>query len=114
MNLTIEKINARKSIRKRILEHLYELYYSGGPEWPSKNKVEGIIGSKKELYIDNEHHKAYHYLFTKGLIEITSLTPNAITSEDERLAIMITAKGIDFIEEIVLDDKEDTKNNRLL
>lgn len=88
------------------MEKLYELLHSGGPEWPSKNKVQGLISTKKELYIDNEHHKAYHYLHAKEFILVTSLTPNADKAENERLGIMITAKGIDFIESLILNENE--------
>lgn len=40
-------------------------------------------------------------------IQVSSLTPNANKAEDERLAIMITAKGIDCIEAILLSEAED-------
>lgn len=88
------------------MEQLYELFHSGGPAWPSTNKVEGLIGAKKELYIDNEHHKAYHYLLAKGYIQLSSSTPNAKNSGEERLSVVITAEGIDYIESIILDENE--------
>jgi len=104
--LKIEEIVKRKKIRREILEKLYELFHSGGQEWPNSNKVMGIIASKKELYVDSEHHKAYHYLLAKGYIQLSSLTSNAKKSEDERLSVMITADGIDFIESIILSENE--------
>lgn len=106
--MDISKIHERQELRCRILKKLYELLHAGGPEWPSSNNVEGLIGTKKELYIDNEHHKAYHYLHTKGYIQISSLTPNAKRSDDERLVVMITADGIDYIEAIALSKQDKT------
>lgn len=111
MMLNIEKIKERQQLRRKILEKLYELFYSGGPEWPSQNKVQGLIGTKKELYIDSEYHKAYHYLLAKEYIQVSSLTPNAKKAADERLAIMITARGIDYIEAILLSEAEDNKGS---
>lgn len=106
ITLNIEEIQKRKKIRREILEKLYELFYYGGQEWPNANKVVGIIALKRELYVDNEHHKAYHYLLAKGYIQISTSTPNAKKSEDERLSVMITADGIDYIESIILSEHE--------
>lgn len=69
--MNIEEIYTRKKLRQAILKQLYDLYFSGGPEWPSKTKVMGLTGTKKQLYIDNEHHKAYHSLFARQMGLIT-------------------------------------------
>lgn len=85
------------------MEELYELFYSGYSD-PStgKRRVEALSGKKSELFTDYEREKAFHYLLSKKYTTTSSLTPNAKNSEDEKLAIFITAEGIDYIESITL------------
>lgn len=87
-----KKIIERKKLRLEILEKLYEIFYSGGPEAFS-GKTEALMGTKQEIYLDNEHHKAFHYLLGKKMIHISSAG-----GEPEQLAIFITSEGIDYVE----------------
>lgn len=89
----IQKIIERKNLRKEILEELYELYFSGGPEAFSSGRQEALLGTKEELFTSNERHKAFHYLMGKKLIEISP-------SGNELLAIYITSDGIDYFESV--------------
>ncbi|WP_459966882.1 hypothetical protein [Paenibacillus sp. JCM 10914] len=54
-----------------------------------------MVGTKEELYTDNERHKAFHYLSSKNWIHISSLGGNP-----ERLSVFITADGIDIVESL--------------
>ncbi|MNO22815.1 hypothetical protein D3C76_126000 [compost metagenome] len=88
--IEIEKIEDRRKLRLKLLQNLYALWFSTGPE--------ALTGTKKELYPDHEHLKAYHYLIGKELIIIS---PSGERHE-ERLTILISAKGIDYVEERLL------------
>ncbi|WP_157890113.1 hypothetical protein [Paenibacillus sp. DMB5] len=46
----IKKIAERQNLRLRILEDLYELYFSGGPEAFAKGRQEGLVGLKNEFF----------------------------------------------------------------
>jgi hypothetical protein len=87
----IQKIIERKKLRIQILEELYELFFSGGPEAFSSGRLEALLGTQDELFTSNERHKAFHYLQGKKLIEISP-------SGKELLAIYITSDGIDYFE----------------
>jgi hypothetical protein len=89
--IDIQKIHERKKLRNVILEELYELRFSGGPEAFSSGRMEGLVGTKEDLFTDNERHKAFHYLLGKNLIVINS-------AGNDILAVQITSEGIDYIE----------------
>ncbi|GGA41729.1 hypothetical protein [Paenibacillus physcomitrellae] len=86
--IDVKKIVERIQLRRTILEQLYEIFYSGGPEAFS-GKTEALVGTKEELYTDNERHKAFHYLLGKKYINISSSGGTL-----ERLAVFITSDGI--------------------
>lgn len=98
--LDINKITERIKLRQQILVELYELFYSD-----KTPREEALIGKKKDLFTNIERQKAFHYLLTKKLIYTSSVTPNAQSSDDEVLAIFITAEGIDYIENVVLSQQ---------
>lgn len=50
--------------------------------------------------MDNERHKAFHYLNSKKLITITPIT---VSPEKEILSVMITGEGIDYVETEVVN-----------
>ncbi|WP_150267504.1 hypothetical protein [Paenibacillus tepidiphilus] len=87
----IQQIIARKNLRLQILAELYDLYFSGGPEAFSSGRREGLVGTKAQIFTDNERHKAVHYLLGKKLIDVSSVG-------EDLLAIHITADGIDYYE----------------
>ncbi|WP_223068733.1 hypothetical protein [Paenibacillus caui] len=95
-----KKINERRELRRSIMEQLYEIFYSGGPEAFS-GKTEALVGTKEELYTDNERHKAFHYLLGKKFIHISSSG-----GKPERLAVFITSEGIDYVESLYLNDQK--------
>ncbi|SMG49875.1 hypothetical protein [Paenibacillus aquistagni] len=64
--IEVEKIRERQHLRLQILERLYDIHFSGGPEAFSRGRKEALTGTIQELYIDNEHHKACLYLFQKN------------------------------------------------
>ncbi|NMM55571.1 hypothetical protein [Paenibacillus aquistagni] len=101
--IDIQKIKERQKLRLEILEKLYEIYFSGGPEALRKDRNEALKGTKKEIYLDNEHHKAYVYLFNRKLIMIAPL-PGASSADEEILTIHITAEGIDYVENLILGE----------
>ncbi|MCI1776597.1 MULTISPECIES: hypothetical protein [Paenibacillus] len=85
-----EKIIERQKLRRDILEKCYEIFHSAEKPFTTS---EALVGTKEELYKDNEHHKAFHYLMSKDLIHISSSG-----SKPEKLSVFITAHGIDFVE----------------
>lgn len=86
--INVNDIKERKQLRLEILEKLYNVFFHS----PTQNQ--SLIGKTKELYgnRNSEKHLAFHYLLTSGYIEIDS-------TEDQS-AVIITAKGIDYVETI--------------
>ena len=80
-----KSIRERQQIRINILKQLYNLYYSG-----SENNLFATKTSDLYEKRNDETHLAYHYLLTAGYIEINII--------DDISSIMITPKGIDFVE----------------
>lgn len=85
--LDIKEVQERIELRLKILENLYSLHFS--------ERQEGFSGTKKEIFVDTETHRAYHYLLLKKYIDITSIIP---PTNIEILTLSITPDGIDFIE----------------
>ncbi|WP_025693071.1 hypothetical protein [Paenibacillus zanthoxyli] len=91
--IDLEKVRERKKIREQILTKLYVQWF--GPE----PNASALVGTKHELYPDSEHHRAFHYLAGKGLIDISPTGQGS--GMNEVLAVFISAKGIDYVEELV-------------
>lgn len=95
--IDVQEVCSRIKLREKILQELYVLWFSAGPD--------ALTGTKKELYPDSEHHKVFHYLPSSDLVNISSFgEPSA-----EKLTIFISAKGIDYVEERLLQESQNRK-----
>ncbi len=90
-----QTIKDRQKLRLMILENLY---------WNWFEHTQPIIGSKKEIYgkILTDEHLAIAYLREKGFINI-NVIENSVNPREEKLILTVTAKGIDYVEDHILN-----------
>lgn len=86
--LDIKLMKERKRMRLEIMVELYNLYFNS----PTQNNY--FVIKTNELYAErnSEKHLAYHYLVESNYINIEIVDSDSI--------VMITAKGIDYVETI--------------
>ncbi|WP_322924969.1 hypothetical protein [Paenibacillus campi] len=85
----------RQHLRFVILEKLY---------WKWFESSRSLIGTKKEIYgkVLTDEHLAVAYLHEKGFITI-DVSENPTNPREEKLILTITATGIDYVEEHILN-----------